>query len=208
MTDPRLIRRPMRFEREFTQLPNAWLRDEDLSYRARGLLSMLMSHESGFRVTLKGIADSSPREGLDAMREAVRELEAAGYLRRSRHRNTGRFEGDDWELCDPSAPVDGPVDSLLPTALDQPMRGADRVGSAHAYRVGSSNAYKNTEENTTRGGARARAASLGPRRDTPRQPCKVHRFLPGARNCEECGYCPSNGLFLDFLTGLYKAEPA
>lgn len=199
----------MRFERDFTQLPNTWLRDKQLSYRARGVLAMLMSHEAGFRVTLKSIAGDSPREGIDAMREAIKELELAGYLRRRPHKNAGRFEGDDWELCDPHNPGDNPGDGLWDSALDDPTRPGNRVGSSDAYRVGSSNAYKNTEENTPRGRARARSSATPRRHDTPRPACSVHRFIDAsARHCEDCGYTPANGLFLDFLTGIYRTAPA
>lgn len=194
----------MRFERDFTQLPNTWLRDERLSYRARGLLAMLMSHEAGYRITLKAISAASPREGIDAMREAVRELEAVGYLRRHAHKSIGRYEGDDWELCDPHNPGDNPGEALWTTASDDPTRPGNRVGSSNVYRVGSSNAHKNTEENTSRG--RARATTTRP--DTPRQPCLQHRFIDAnARHCEDCGYTPSEGLFLDFTSGLYRTAP-
>lgn len=101
MTEATLIRSRIRFEREFTQLPNAWLRDNALSFRARGVLALLMSHKPGeFKVTLKSLAGDNP-EGLAALRVAVEELEAQGYLRRYRKARGGQFQPDTWELCDP-----------------------------------------------------------------------------------------------------------
>lgn len=137
----------MRFERNFTQLPNVWLRDESLSFRARGLLALLMTHDDGWHVTLKSLAATSPNEGIDALRTATNELEERGYLKRvTLQGRGGKFEGTTWEICDPHD--DGEV--ALFAALDHPTTVGNRVGSSNAHRVGSSNAYKNTSKNTSK----------------------------------------------------------
>lgn len=118
MTEATLIRSRMRFEREFSQIPNAFLRDNRLTFKARGLLGMLMTHKPGqFKVTLKTLASDNP-EGLDALRAAVNELEMHGYLRRYRQGKGGQFQPDTWELCDPH---DTPRGTPL-AALDNPTR--------------------------------------------------------------------------------------
>lgn len=101
MADGRLRRAKLKFERNFTQIPNEWLRDNQLSLRARGLLAMLMSHDEGYVVTHKSIVAANP-EGREAIEGAVRELKAGGYLDviKTRGRN-GRIEGYMWELTDP-----------------------------------------------------------------------------------------------------------
>lgn len=124
-SEPRLIRRALRFERNFTQLPNTWLRDESLSFRARGVLALLMSHENGWHVTLKALASASPNEGIDALRTAVNELERFGYLKRVTLKGRyGKFEGTTWEICDPHDTGDialfNPVDNRRSSALDHP----------------------------------------------------------------------------------------
>ena len=129
--EPELIRRKLRHESNFTQVPNAWLRDSELSYRARGILSLLLSHDDGWTITLKGIAADSPKEGIDAVRAAVVELEDAGYLvRHVVQGQGGRFLGDDWELRDPHdlgaatlPALDYPTRRKR-TALDNPTRTA------------------------------------------------------------------------------------
>lgn len=119
MTEATLIRSAMRFEREFTQIPNVFMRDNQLTFKARGLLAMLMTHKPGqFTVTLKALASDNP-EGLDALRAAVNELEAHGYLRRYRKGKGGQFQPDTWELCDPH---DTPRGSVL-AAWPEPTRG-------------------------------------------------------------------------------------
>lgn len=133
--EPKLIRRKLRHESNFTQVPNTWLRDANLSYRARGVLSLLLSHEDGWTITLKNLAADSPKEGLDAVRAAVVELEERGYLvRHIVQGHGGRFLGDDWELRDPHdtgaatlPALDNPtrkkraaLDKATRTALDNP----------------------------------------------------------------------------------------
>ncbi|MEO8261650.1 MAG: hypothetical protein ABI566_03685 [Pseudolysinimonas sp.] len=99
MSEGRLIRRLLPFERNYTSVPNEWLRDKRLSLQARGLLAMLMTHKDGFRVSINGLARDG-HGGVDRVRSAVGELEAVGYLIRRPRRRAGT--GDDWELADPT----------------------------------------------------------------------------------------------------------
>ena len=72
--------------KDYTIRSNHHLKDRRLSLKAKGLLSMMLSLPKEWDYTLKGLARIS-REGVDAIREAVRELEQAGYVVRSRTRN-------------------------------------------------------------------------------------------------------------------------
>ena len=101
MSDGTLKRVRLSFERNFTQLPNEWLRDQNLSLRARGLLGLLMSHDEGYSVTVKSLVATNP-EGREAIEGAVRELKAGLYLTHTKVRGRGnRIEGVVWELTDP-----------------------------------------------------------------------------------------------------------
>lgn len=125
--EPRLIRRRARYERNFTQIANSWLRDESLSYRARGILAAVWSHDDGWTIKLKDLAAASPKEGIDAVRAAVNELELVGYLRRVPKKGVGsQFLGHDWEISDPHDLGDTP----LFTALDDPTRPVDNASTA------------------------------------------------------------------------------
>ncbi|TQK19102.1 hypothetical protein FBY40_1593 [Microbacterium sp. SLBN-154] len=98
-----ITRTTMAFERDFTQIPNAWLRDERLSRRARGLLAELMTHRAGWHVTIAGLQKAGP-EGRDAIRGAVLELAECGYLvRRQTQGAHGRFNEIEYEINDPAA---------------------------------------------------------------------------------------------------------
>ena len=72
--------------KDFTVMSNHHLKNKDLSLRAKGLLSVMLSLPEEWDYTLKGLAQIS-KEGLDAVRATVRELEAFGYVERRRMRN-------------------------------------------------------------------------------------------------------------------------
>lgn len=99
-----ISRGKMPFERDFVQLPNGWMRDKRLSRRARGLLAELMTHEPGWKTSMEQLVAGGP-EGRDAIRAAIKELEETGYLRRTRTKSRGRFDGYDYMLCDPTSTV-------------------------------------------------------------------------------------------------------
>lgn len=96
-----LLRKPLGFEGRFTQFPNQWARDNRIGYRAKGLLTLLMSHTDGWRISLQSLATGSP-DGITAIRTAVQELENAGYLTRNLLRNDkAQVEASEWVLSDP-----------------------------------------------------------------------------------------------------------
>lgn len=99
-----IVRGKHSFEGHFTQLPNAWVRDKRLSYKARGLLAELMSHAPGFEVSREKLARNG-QDGDRAIRSAIAELEAVGYLERSQSRSEqNRFGAAVWITRDPDSP--------------------------------------------------------------------------------------------------------
>jgi hypothetical protein len=99
-----IVRGEHSFDSHFTQIPNAWLRDNRLSYKARGLLAELMSHSVGFEVSIKRLA-SKGVDGRDSIASAISELEAIGYLKREQLRNLdGTLASTLWTTKDPEAP--------------------------------------------------------------------------------------------------------
>ena len=67
----------------YTVMSNHHLRNKELSLKAKGLLSQMLSLPEDWDYTLKGLSLIN-REKIDAIREAIKELERAGYIVRSR----------------------------------------------------------------------------------------------------------------------------
>ena len=70
----------------YTVMSNHHLRNKELSLKAKGLLSQMLSLPEDWDYTLAGLSHIN-REKIDAIREAVKELEKAGYIVRSRERD-------------------------------------------------------------------------------------------------------------------------
>ncbi len=76
----------LRKTKGYTVMSNHHLRNHTLSLKAKGLLSQMLSLPDDWDYTLQGLAQIN-KESIDAIREAVRELERAGYIKRSRERD-------------------------------------------------------------------------------------------------------------------------
>ena len=72
--------------KDFTIMSNHHLRNRNLTLKAKGLMSLMLSLPEEWDYTLKGLSLIS-KEGVDAIRVAVLELEQQGYVVRERIRN-------------------------------------------------------------------------------------------------------------------------
>lgn len=70
----------------YTVMSNHHLRNKELTLKAKGLLSQMLSLPEDWDYTLAGLAYIN-RESIDAIRTAVWELEREGYIRRSQNRS-------------------------------------------------------------------------------------------------------------------------
>ena len=108
----------------YTVMSNHHLRNRALSLKAKGLLSQMLSLPEDWDYTLQGLARIN-RESIDAIRQAIRELEQAGYIQRSRERDEkGRLRGADYVIFELPQPVFASVSPTLenPT-LENPTQG-------------------------------------------------------------------------------------
>ena len=69
----------------YTTMCNYHLRDQSISLKAKGMLSMLLSLPDTWRYSVRGLAAIS-LEGVDGIMTALKELETHGYLERRRLR--------------------------------------------------------------------------------------------------------------------------
>ncbi len=94
----------------YTVMSNHHLRNKDLTLKAKGLLSQMLSLPEEWDYTLQGLACIN-REQLDAIRQAVHELERAGFIVRTRERyGQGRLCGAEYNIYEqPQPPSDSPA---------------------------------------------------------------------------------------------------
>ena len=105
----------------YTVMSNHHLRNKELSLKAKGLLSQMLSLPEDWDYTLKGLSHIN-REKIDAIREAVKELEKAGYIVRSRERDEkGRLRGADYVIFEQPQPPTPDLPTLENPTLDNPM---------------------------------------------------------------------------------------
>lgn len=75
----------------FSVMSNYHLRDKNLSLKAKGLLSMMLSLPDGWHYTIRGLA-SICKEGVESISSGIRELEKCGYVRRHQPNIDGKFQ--------------------------------------------------------------------------------------------------------------------
>lgn len=81
---------------DYTVMANHHLRDERLSLKSKGLLSLILSLPDDWRISIEGMTQFSS-DGKDAIRSAIRELTDAGYITRAQtHSEAGTFSGYDY----------------------------------------------------------------------------------------------------------------
>jgi len=83
----------------FTTIPNTTVRDKTLSFRARGILALLLSNTEDWVVHKSWIVEQGT-EGKEAIAAALRELESKGYATYAELREKGQFVGAQWTFHD------------------------------------------------------------------------------------------------------------
>ena len=102
----------------YTVMANHHLRDTQLSLKAKGLLSVMLSLPADWDYTLAGLAHIS-KEGIDAIRSAVNELTHAGYIIRSRRRNeAGQLSDTEYVIYE--FPQDKESEKAIVTVSSEP----------------------------------------------------------------------------------------
>ena len=86
---------------KFTVVDNYALRDENLSLKARGLLVTMLSLPDSWQFSENGLCSIFKKDGQSSIRSGLKELEEAGYLVRTRTRDSlGRVLSVDWTIYD------------------------------------------------------------------------------------------------------------
>ena len=86
---------------KFTVVDNYALRDDNLSLKARGLLVTMLSFPDSWQFSENGLCSIFKKDGQSSIRSGLKELEEAGYLVRTRTRDSlGRVSSVDWTIYD------------------------------------------------------------------------------------------------------------
>ena len=98
--------------KNYTHMANYHFRDKELSWKAKGILSTMLSLPDNWDYSLAGLSTLA-NDGMSSTRTAIKELESSGYLIRKPIRKDGKIA--DWEYLIFEKPqlknqdVDGPV---------------------------------------------------------------------------------------------------
>ena len=107
--------------RDYTVMSNHHLRNANLSLKAKGLLSMILSLPEEWNYTTRGLA-SICKEGVDAIGSALKELETAGYIVRRQLRGTnGRITDTEYVIYEQPQPDMSQPDMASPDTENPDM---------------------------------------------------------------------------------------
>ena len=107
--------------RDYTVMSNHHLRNANLSLKAKGLLSMMLSLPEDWNYTTRGLAKIC-KEGVDAIGAALRELEGAGYIVRHQRRDkSGRITDTEYVIYEQPQPDMSHPDTASPDTENPDM---------------------------------------------------------------------------------------
>lgn len=120
-------------------IPNLLLNNDNITLKAKGLYAYIQSKPDSWDFSLEKIA-SQCKEGVDSIRNAVRELEEAGYLIRKNYQNElGQWDCDYYLYDRPRKPE----------PLIKETESKDQSTQKEPYRCLPNTDYPNTENTHT-----------------------------------------------------------
>lgn len=109
--------------KNYTVMSNYHLRDKNLSLKSKGLLSLMLSLPDDWDYTLEGLSKIN-KEGIDAIRTAVNELERFGYIHREQLKTSnGQFSEVEYVIYE--KPISGFPISVNPTQINNDKQKTD-----------------------------------------------------------------------------------
>lgn len=94
-----MIIKAHRYKENYSIVSNAPFRDARLSFKARGLLAYLFTHNKKWEVHIRDLVSNSPG-GKESVQNGMKELRKFGYAAIETHQNekTGKMEGRMWVI--------------------------------------------------------------------------------------------------------------
>lgn len=119
----------------YTVIDNSIFKNKDLTLKGKGLLCVMLSLPDGWDYTLAGLATLSA-DGIDATRNALKELEAGGYFKRIQKTVGGKFADVEYVIYEnPSLekPLSGFPISGNPTQLSTNVSNTKELKKENIY---------------------------------------------------------------------------
>ena len=114
--------------RDYTVMSNHHLRNTNLSLKAKGLLSLMLSLPEEWDYTTKGLARIC-KDGVDSICAGVRELEEQGYVIRERVRNpNGQLGSIEYTILEQPRPPEREKPERENPVLDNPEQALPGLG--------------------------------------------------------------------------------
>lgn len=136
--------------KNYTTISNHHLQDRNLSLKAKGLLTLILSLPPDWDMTLKGLVSLSG-DGVDSVRSGIQELEKAGYLRRSRSRNNlGQLLCTEYTIYEHAVTENVASETEIDDNLNIIYSEESHIGKSDVDKnsqIGKSDVDKNTTEN-------------------------------------------------------------
>lgn len=136
--------------KNYTTISNHHLQDRNLSLKAKGLLTLILSLPPDWDMTLKGLVSLSG-DGVDSVRSGIQELEKAGYLRRSRSRNNlGQLLCTEYTIYEHAVTENVASKTEIDDNLNIIYSEESHIGKSNVDKnshIGKSDVDKNTTEN-------------------------------------------------------------
>ena len=159
--------------RDYTVMSNHHLRNTNLSLKAKGLLSLMLSLPEEWDYTTKGLARIC-KDGVDSICAGVRELEEQGYVIRERVRNpNGQLGSIEYTILEQPRPPEREKPERENPVLENPEQASpvleepEQENPAQLNTKGSSNQISNTDSSSTEGS--------NPIQSSPQTPTGVSR---------------------------------
>ena len=173
--------------KDYTIMANHHLKNRDLSLKAKGLLSVMLSLPEDWHFTVHGLV-SICKEGRDSISGAVRELEEAGYIVRHRLRDKeGHINGLEYIIYEtPQKPENnGPDGSKTPVEVEADMEEAEATEEVDATNKTEFCMTSPVTENPFMEDVTAIPAEKAPRTEPPRSDSPMTEIPLSARPTSE-----------------------
>lgn len=138
--------RVKKHERNFTIIQNEAIQDAELSLKARGLHHLLLSYPNDWVINVKHLSNQSKKDGPDAIRSALKELEVSGYLERDQSRDDGKFSKATYVIYEvsqnPCKQKDLTVSGFSDDGLADDGKSGDILSTISTKNLGNKNPYR------------------------------------------------------------------